>query len=145
VGVTPSDLTFSIPIKSTSCVERAYLMCYIHLSQAYAGNNTAAYATTRGIPLRLTVGNVTFRSNGTDLISLPADALRLYGSTSQLGTAGFAASNSTTTAGDTMGWSNVYVLEFGTGPLQTQDVSNLTSLRELSAPSVSRGLSTLLR
>jgi len=134
---TSADLEFTVPIKTTSVITRCYVYATIEPNTAWstvAGVTAAENARARGRPVPLT-GNLTFRSNGQDHISVPVDLLRYYGECSQQGQGGFSSSQHGEDSATANGSDYVYCLDWGSGQ-DTQKYSGYMSCRELASPQI---------
>lgn len=148
VGGTP----FTVPLKSTSCIERMYVVCMLEPSTPWdtvdATQQPAldkAAALTWGKPLELT-GNLIFSSNGTRHFDIPASVLRIWGHPKQGGSSGFSGSQAAHTFTGDYGNGLAYVYCIELCPDDGQDsshISNLLSLRELSSAQVSGTIAAL--
>jgi hypothetical protein len=133
LGDTAGDVvTFDVPINDTSCVESCFVYVTIDPEDKDWVTSEAEYKDI-GRPLEL-VGDIQFRSNGTDFFKVPARLLQYYGVPSQLGNAGLGSTKKDDASNG--GLQFVYCLAFGTGSVDSQDVSNLISLRELATPTI---------
>ena len=148
VGGTP----FTVPLKSTSCVERMYVVCMLEPSTPWDNLDVtqqpaldAGAALTWGRPFELT-GNLVFSSNGTRHFDIPVDVLRIWGHPKQGGSSGLSTSQAahTFTAAYGNGLPYVYCIELCPDDGQKSDhISNLLSLRELSSAQVSGTIKAL--
>lgn len=144
---------FTINIKDTSCVERIYVMAMIEPTYTWrtaATDGSAANGTDQphtdaesaklwGRPLELT-DNLKFSSNGQTHFELPTKVLQVYGHPKQGGSSGFSGSQAahTFSTDHENGLGYVYCIELSPDDGQDSDhISNLLSLRELSNPQIS--------
>ena len=154
VAATSLVTPFTIPLKSTSCVERIYVIAMLEPSEPWdtvdagaAGEQaalTAGACAVWGRPLGFE-GNLTFSSNGTQHFDLPVDILRIWGHPKLGGSSGFSTSQADHTLGTSLnGLEQVYCIELCPDDGQESDhISNLLSMRELSNPQISGTIKVL--
>jgi hypothetical protein len=134
LAASGTTTSFSVNVKSTACVERCYILVCVEPEDKTSAISTATPTiVSRGFPLKL-VNDVVFKSGGQEHVRVPADLLMYYGVPSSVGTKQFGSMRHST--GNANGTNYVYCIDFTMGNVDTNELSNLVSLRELSTPQI---------
>lgn len=144
-NTTTLPTPFDIKMRDTSCIERIYVMAMLEPTEAWSGATDASVALW-GKPLELS-GNLRFSSNGQTYFDLPTKVLQVYGHPKQGGSAGFSGSQAAHTFNQgehVNGLANVYCIELSPDDgVDSDHISNLLSLRELSNPMIEGSVAAL--